>query len=169
MITRVPYPVLPAQLALAHMMPPAYVKQVGLDGYRRKPIGTGPFKFVEHIPDSRIVFQANDDYWGGPQRVKTLIYRPIKEDAARAAALLAGEVDVAMDLPPELMPLINRSANTKVQTVLSIRVYLMLMSTTASELSHGQARGARGDQLRDRPREHRQQHPRRHRRADGLA
>ena len=129
LITRVPYPVLPAQLALAHMMPPAYVKQVGLDGYRRKPIGTGPFKFVEHIPDSRIVFQANDDYWGGPQRVKTLIYRPIKEDAARAAALLAGEVDVAMDLPPELIPVINRSPNAKIQTVLSIRVYVMLMST----------------------------------------
>ena len=129
LITRVPYPVLPAQLALAHMIPPAYVKQVGLDGYRRHPIGTGPFKFVEHIPDSRIVFQANDDYWGGPQRVKTLIYRPIKEDAARAAALLAGEVDVAMDLPPELIPVINRSSNAKVQKVLTIRTYVMLMST----------------------------------------
>ncbi len=129
LITRVPYPILPAQLALAHMMPPGYVKQVGLDGYRKKPIGTGPFKFVEHIPDTRIVLQANDEWWGGRQRVRTLIYRPIKEDAARAAALLAGEVDVAMDLPPELVPLIERSPNVKVQKVLSIRTYVMLMST----------------------------------------
>src|SRR5215510_4830933 len=128
LITRQPYPILPAQLALAHMMPPAYVKQVGLDGYRRRPIGTGPFKFVEHVPDTRIVMQANDDWWGGPQRVKTLIYRPIKEDAARAAALVAGEVDLAIDLPPELLPLVERSRNVSVQKVLSIRTYVMLMS-----------------------------------------
>jgi peptide/nickel transport system substrate-binding protein len=128
LITRQPYPILPAQLALAHMMPPAYVKQVGLDGYRRRPIGTGPFKFVEHVPDTRIVMQANDEWWGGPQRIKTLIYRPIKEDASRAAALVAGEVDLAMDLPPELLPLVERARNVTVQKVLSIRTYVMLMS-----------------------------------------
>ncbi len=128
LITRQPYPILPAQLALAHMMPPAYVKQVGLDGYRRRPIGTGPFKFVEHVPDTRIVMQANDEWWGGPQRVRTLIYRPIKEDAARAAALVAGEVDLAMDLPPELLPLVERARNVTVQKVLSIRTYVLLMS-----------------------------------------
>jgi peptide/nickel transport system substrate-binding protein len=128
LITRRPYPVLPTQLALAHMMPPAYVRQVGLDGYRRWPLGTGPFKFVEHVPDTRVVLQANDDWWGGPQRVKTLIYRPIKEDAARAAALVAGEVDVAIDLPPELMAMVERARNVKLQKVLSIRTYVMLFS-----------------------------------------
>lgn len=84
LIIRQPYPILPAQLALAHMMPPACVRQVGLDGYRRRPIGTGPFKFVEHVPDTRVVLQANDEWWGGPQRVKTLIYRPIKEERLRS-------------------------------------------------------------------------------------
>jgi peptide/nickel transport system substrate-binding protein len=42
---------------------------------------------------------------------------------------MAGEVDVAMDIPPELIPLIARAPNAKVQTVLSIRTYVMLMST----------------------------------------
>src|SRR5262249_39340203 len=128
-ITRRPYPVLPTQFALAHMMPPAYVRRVGLDGYRRHPIGTGPFKFVEHLPDTPLVLQAHDDWWGGPQRIKTLIYRPIKEDAARAAALVAGEVDLALELPPELLPLLERARNVKVQKVLTIRTYVMLMST----------------------------------------
>jgi peptide/nickel transport system substrate-binding protein len=129
LITRRPYPIALTQFALGHMMPPAYVKQVGLDGYRRRPIGTGPFKFVEHVPDTRIVLAANDDWWGGPQRIKTLIYRPIKEDAARAAALAAGEVDLAMDLPPELLPLIERTRNVSVQKVLTIRTYVMLFSS----------------------------------------
>src|SRR5262249_22103207 len=132
LITRRPYPVLPTQLALAHMIPPAYVKQVGLDGYRRRPIGTGPFKFVEHVPDTRVVLAANDDWWGGPQRIKTLVYRPIKEDAARAAALVAGEVDLAMDLPPEIVPLIERGRNLAVQKVLTIRTYVMLFSSLFS-------------------------------------
>jgi peptide/nickel transport system substrate-binding protein len=129
LVTRRPDPVLPAQMALAHMMPPAYVRQVGLDGYRRRPIGTGPFRFVEHVPDTRIVLQANDQWWGGPQRVGTLIYRPIKEDAARAAALAAGEVDVAIDLPPEVLPLLERTSNVTVQKVLTIRTYVMLFSS----------------------------------------
>jgi peptide/nickel transport system substrate-binding protein len=129
LVTRRPDPVLPSQMALAHMMPPAYVRQVGFDGYRKRPIGTGPFRFVEHLPDTRIVLQANDQWWGGPQRIRTLIYRPIKEDAARAAALVAGEVDVAIDLPPELLPLIEHAPKATVQKALTIRTYVMLFSS----------------------------------------
>ena len=165
LITRRPYPVLPTQLALAHMMPPAYVKQVGLDGYRRRPIGTGPFKFVEHVPDTRIVLQANDDWWGGPQRIKTLIYRPIKEDAARAAALVAGEVDVAIDLPPELLPLVERRAQRHGAEGADHPHLRDAVQHAVPELPDRQARGPRGDHLCDRPRKPEQEHHGRHRRA----
>jgi peptide/nickel transport system substrate-binding protein len=45
------------------------------------------------------------------------------------AALVAGEIDLAMDLPPELMALVERARNVKVQKVLTIRTYVMLFST----------------------------------------
>ena len=127
-ITRTPYPVTPNQMALAHIMPPGYVKSVGLDGYRRHPMGTGPYRFVEHVADDHVTFQAFDGWWGGPQRVKTIIYRPIKEDAARVGALVAGEIDVAIDVPPELIPLANRGRGTKIKQVLSVRDYCILLN-----------------------------------------
>ena len=78
-------------MALLSVIPPRYINEVGLDGYRRKPIGTGPYKFVEHVRDADLRLEAFENYWGGPQRYKTIIYRPIREDAARIAALLSGE------------------------------------------------------------------------------
>jgi peptide/nickel transport system substrate-binding protein len=127
-ITRNPYPVSPNQFALAHMMPPTYVKRVGLDGYRRRPIGTGPYKFVEHVRDTRLTLEAFDGFWGGPQKIKTIVYRPIKEDAARAAALLTGEVDLAMDIPPELIPMLKANPKVQVKQVLSGRTYIILLN-----------------------------------------
>ena len=108
-ITREPFPITPNQLTFLHMLPPKYVSEVGIDGYRRKPIGTGPYRFVEHVPDTRVVLERVDGHWLGPQRIKTIVYRPIKEDATRVGALLAGEVDLALDIPPELIPTVDRS------------------------------------------------------------
>ena len=105
--------------------PPAYVRKVGIDGYRRHPAGTGPYKFVEHMRDDHVTLQAWDGYWGGRQRIKAIIYRPIKEDAARVAALLAGEVDMVMDVPPELVPMIQRAKGLSVKMVPSARVFIM--------------------------------------------
>ena len=127
-VTREPFPITPNQLTFLHMLPPKYIAQVGLDGYRRKPIGTGPYKFVEHVPDTRVVLQANDDYWGGRQRIRTIVYRPIKEDATRVGALLAGEVDLALDIPPELIPMVAASGRAKIKTVSSTRVFVLGMS-----------------------------------------
>jgi peptide/nickel transport system substrate-binding protein len=128
-ITKTPYPTAPNQFTMLHMMPPAYVRKVGIDAYRQHPVGTGPYKFVEHVRDDHVTLQAWDGYWGGPQPIKTIIYRPIKEDAARVAALLAGEVDMVMDVPPEMVPLIQRTKGMAVKMVPSARVYVMTLST----------------------------------------
>ncbi len=122
------YPAAAGQMAIAHMIPPDYVKQVGYDGFRQKPIGTGPYKFVEHVKDDHVTFAANDQYWGGVPQIRTIIYRPIKEDAARAAALMAGEIDLALDLPPELVPVVQQRKDLKVKQVLSTRTFIMNFS-----------------------------------------
>ena len=88
-------------LALGSFMyPPVYTQQVGyLDGFATAPIGTGPFMLREWIKDDRVVLDANPDYWGGAPGIQTLIFRPIPEGAARVAALEAGDIDFAIDIP----------------------------------------------------------------------
>ena len=167
--SREPFPTAPNQLTLAHMVPPKYVAEVGVDGYRRKPIGTGPYRLVELVRDTRAVFEASDGWWGGPQEIKRIMYRPIKEDSARVSALLAGEIDLAFDVPPELIPLVERARNAMIKRTLSVRAYMLWFNNLVPVISDLASQGARGDQLRGRPRQPEQEHAGRHRRADRLA
>ena len=64
------------------------------EDYGRNPIGSGPYKFVEWRPQEQIVFEANEDYYGGVPAIKNVTVVFMSEDAA-LAAVQAGEVDVA--------------------------------------------------------------------------
>jgi peptide/nickel transport system substrate-binding protein len=75
-------------------------RSVGEVGVR--PIGTGPYKFVEWVKGSYLKLEANEDYWGGAPPIKYAEFRPIVEPATRLAAIETGEVDVMQDVPVEL-------------------------------------------------------------------
>ena len=64
------------------------------EDYGRDPIGSGPYKFVEWRPQEQIIFEANEDYYGGAPAIKRVTIVFMSEDAA-LAAVRAGEVDVA--------------------------------------------------------------------------
>ena len=83
-----------ARLPLQHILPPEYHDEVGEEAFAEAPIGTGPFVFEEWVPDQRFVAVANDDYWEDGPEVERVILRPIPEQAARIAALQAGEVHI---------------------------------------------------------------------------
>lgn len=60
----------------------------------RAPIGSGPFRFVEWVPDERFVVERNDGYWMDPAFVDEIVFRPIPDSTSRRAAFDAGDVDV---------------------------------------------------------------------------
>lgn len=88
-----------ASLPNYYMHSPAAFKKFGKEGVGQNAVGTGPFKLVEWVRGQRTVMVRNDDYWGRKPTVERMVYRPIIEPAARAAALKAGEVHIAWDLP----------------------------------------------------------------------
>ncbi len=65
-----------------------------------KPMGTGPFKFVEYVKGQRIVVAANDDYWGGKPTLRKITFRFLPDANTRVLALQAGEVQIS-DIPKE--------------------------------------------------------------------
>ena len=87
-----------ASLPNYYMESPAAFEKYGKD-VGQHAVGTGPFKLVEWVRGQRMVMARNDDYWGKKPYVDQMVYRPIIEPAARAAALKAGEVQIAWDLP----------------------------------------------------------------------
>jgi len=84
------------------IVPKKYVQQVGEDGYKKAPIGAGPYKFVSFTPGVELVVEAFDAYWRKVSAVKRLVFKVIPEEATRLAALKRGEVDLAYSIRGEL-------------------------------------------------------------------
>ncbi|MBA3341469.1 MAG: hypothetical protein H0T48_06495 [Gemmatimonadaceae bacterium] len=63
-----------------------------------RPVCTGPFRFVEYVPQSHITVARNDSYWGNKARLQRLTFRFFQDDNTRALALRSGEVDAIFDV-----------------------------------------------------------------------
>ena len=96
-----PFPTAPQWLGFmgSFIVPKAYMEKVGIDEFRAKPIGSGPYKLVEYQLNSRMVFEAFDDYWAGPPAIKRITVDIIKDSAARVAAVQSGAVDLTVNIP----------------------------------------------------------------------
>jgi ABC-type dipeptide transport system, periplasmic component len=77
------------------IVPKKYVEKVGEDGFLKAPVGAGPYKVVSLKPGVELMLEAFEGYWRKAPSVKRLVMRSIVDEATRAAALRAGEVDIA--------------------------------------------------------------------------
>jgi len=84
------------------IVPKKYVQQVGEEGYKKAPIGAGPYRFVSFTPGVELVLEAFDAYWRKVPAVKRLVFKVVPEEATRLAALKRGEVDFAYSIRGEL-------------------------------------------------------------------
>src|SRR5205085_5433191 len=91
--------------------------------------GTGPFRFVEYVPGDRVVLQRNDTYWGERPHWGRVTLRQISNDAARAAALLAGDIQAIENVPPDAIPRLRGDANIAMSQVVSNRIIYLHLDT----------------------------------------
>jgi peptide/nickel transport system substrate-binding protein len=87
------------------ILPSKYIEENGFDYFLEHPIGSGPWKFVELIPETSVEFEAFDDYWDGAPYFEKLVIYQVPEEATRVAMLKRDEVDliqVTMDRTVEL-------------------------------------------------------------------
>ncbi len=78
----------------AWIVPKTYVEKVGDDGFKKAPVGAGPYKVVSFNPGVDLVMEAFDGYWRKVPSVKRLVFRSLPDETTRAAALKAGDVDI---------------------------------------------------------------------------
>ena len=79
----------------AWIVPRKYVEKVGEDGFKKAPIGAGPYRVVSSTPGVELVMEAYEGYWRKVPSVKRLVFRSMPDETTRAAALKAGDVDIA--------------------------------------------------------------------------
>ena len=133
-ITKAPFPLLPVRMSPGHcgtvgIVPPKYLAQVGDAGFAVKPVGTGPFKFVEWVKDDRLVLEANKDYHRGAPVIERLIFRPVPELTTRVAALVSGQADLVSDIPPDQTGKIQSSGTSHVE-ISSLGGFVIMVKMT---------------------------------------
>src|SRR5207249_2429471 len=107
------------------IVPRKYVEKVGDEGYKKAPVGAGPYKFVSFNPGVELVFEAFDQYWRKTPSVRRLVFRVIPDEATRLAALKRGEVDIAYSFRGELAEELQRTKGlTFKATVIDVPVWL---------------------------------------------
>ena len=84
------------------IVPKKYVEKVGDEGFKKAPIGAGPYKYVSFAPGVELVMEAFDGYWRKTPNVKRLVFKVIGDETTRLAALKRGEVDVVYSIRGEL-------------------------------------------------------------------
>jgi peptide/nickel transport system substrate-binding protein len=80
------------------VVPKKYLTQVGDDGFKKAPVGAGPYKFVSHTPGVEVVLEAFPGYWRKVPKVKTWVMKSVPESTTRAVMLRNGEADIAVAL-----------------------------------------------------------------------
>ena len=93
--------------AAGWITPKNYFEKVGPDGFKKHPIGLGPYKFVSMKPGIELVLEANEEYWRKMPSVKRLVYLSVPEGTTRLAMLKNGEADIAYLLEGQLAELIK--------------------------------------------------------------
>ncbi len=76
------------------IIPKKYVEKVGEEGFKKAPVGAGPYKFVAFKPGVELVVEANEQYWRKVPSVKMIVIRSVPDESTRLAMLKRGEADV---------------------------------------------------------------------------
>ena len=141
--TTAPDGILPARLSFcAFIVPSKLVQAHGLPWLAEHPTGTGPFRFVSWQRDQGSTLERSTTYWGKPARPAMVRFLSIPETSSRISALLAGQIDVAAGLSPDLLPRLKQDPKVKVQVVHNDRVYFVILNAHVAPFDNRSVRQA---------------------------
>jgi peptide/nickel transport system substrate-binding protein len=120
---------------------PAAVEQYGKD-FGRHPSGTGPFKFVEWQSSQRVVVERNADYWDGAPALEAVVFRPITDANTRVAEMMAGGLDVMVEVPPDNVATFRNDPNFAVSEQAGPHVWFSILNTKSGPFADKKVRQA---------------------------
>jgi peptide/nickel transport system substrate-binding protein len=119
-----------------------HYEAVGLEGFARDPVGTGPFRLTKMVSNDYIHLAAFDDYWMGRPTAREVRFRAIPEMSARVAGLVSGEYDIITNIPPDQANLIDGRRNVETRSVVLANVHLLTFDAKGPQTSDKRIRQA---------------------------
>jgi len=118
---KIPFVTFAKQVSLVSIVSRAAYEKMGAQQFSLTPVGSGPFKVARWVKDQVVELQANEAYWRGPATIQKVLFKPVPSEAARASALLTGELDIVPVLPPSLVDTLSNKPGIKIVKVASNR------------------------------------------------
>jgi peptide/nickel transport system substrate-binding protein len=106
----------------AWIVPKKYVERVGDDGFKKAPVGAGPYRFGSFNPGIELVLEAYEAYWRKPPSVKRLVFRSVPDESTRLAMLKRGEADIVYSIRGALAEELRRTPGLTLKPTLGIFV-----------------------------------------------
>ena len=104
-----------AQLvAFAGIASPTAVRAAGVANFGQKPVGTGPYRFVEAVRGDHVTLERFDGYWGPKAKTPRLIIRAMPDPSAVTAALLSGVIQLTLFPSVDDVPMLMRNSKFRV-------------------------------------------------------
>lgn len=100
----------------AWVLPKKYLEAVGDEGFKKAPIGAGPYRLESFQPGSEFILVASEHYWRKVQSVKTLDFKVIPDATTRLAAMKRGEIDIAYGIQGDLVAEARKTPGLTVKT-----------------------------------------------------
>jgi peptide/nickel transport system substrate-binding protein len=127
----------------AYILSEAAAKESGDEvTFGKRPVGTGPFKFVEWVRGERVVADKNPQYWRGAPKIDRIIWKPVAEDAARLALLESGQADLIGNVPPHEASRVKANSTLRLEEVRSARIIFLLLDPAHKPLDNKLVRQA---------------------------
>ena len=124
------------------VLPPKHHQAVGFDKFALAPVGTGPFVFKEWVKDSSLTLERNPGFRGRPHPLERVVFKVIVEDTARSAAIEAGELDLALNVPVSHLKRLQGKPNLSVVQVEGLRKFAAYFDTSFPALKDPRVRVA---------------------------
>jgi len=123
------------------MVSPAAVKKYEKD-FGRHPVGTGPFRFVEWESNSKVVVEANPDYWDGAPSLQAVVFRPITDANTRVAEMLSGGIDMMVEVPPDNLATFEKDPSFTVSEEAGPHLWFLILNAKSGPMADKRVRQA---------------------------
>jgi len=110
------------------IVPRKYLEKVGDEGFKKAPIGAGPYRFVSFNPGVELTLEAYEQYWRKPPSVKRLVLKIAPDEATRLAMLKRGEADIVYLLQGELAEEVRRTPSLTLKPTPIVSTHWLLFA-----------------------------------------
>jgi peptide/nickel transport system substrate-binding protein len=121
---------------------PNAIEDSDFEAFGLKPVGTGPYKITEYVPNEKLVYERFDDYWGDKAPFERIVVTRVPELSARITALKNGEVDLITNVPPDQIEAISGDPSLKVEGMQTPLFHVVIFNTQNPKMANPKLRQA---------------------------